>query len=155
MVGCRSSYQASSNAAGAEEAIVEIDLPPYQPASPRFFDILHTRLDLEFDWENKWVIGQADITLKPYFYPQNQLMLDAKSFEIIGCDLVEQSAAVPLEFQYDGEAVYINLEKDYKRSDTLLIRMRYIAKPYEQAAQTGQAVTSDRGLFIWCRHPEA
>jgi aminopeptidase N len=148
MVGCRSSYQVSSNAAGAEEAIVEIDLPPYQPASPRFFDILHTRLELEFDWENKWLIGQADITLKPYFYPQNQLMLDAKSFEIIGCDLVQNSAALPLDFQYDGEAIYINLEKDYKRSDTLSIRMKYIAKPYERAAQTGQAVTSDRGLFF-------
>ncbi len=146
IVGCRPSYTPSSIAETAP--IIEVDLPPYQPSIPRFFDILHTELNLEFDWTNKWVVGEAVITLKPFFYPQDQLVLDGKSFEVIGCDLVKNADLAPLSYDYDGENIFIDLEDEYQRTDTLKVRIKYIAKPYERVAKTGQAVTSDRGLFF-------
>ena len=60
----------------------------YQPAATRVHDLLHTRLRVRFDWAKQHVLGEATLTLKPYFYPQNQLVLDARGFDIHKVSLV-------------------------------------------------------------------
>ncbi len=146
-LACKAEYPSHPNE-GADSAGLPVEFPPYQPADPRVFDILHTRLDLEFDWEKRWVVGEATLRLKPHFYPQDILILNAKSFEIIGCDRITSGTTEPISFQYDGEFIYLDLEKQYTRDDTLDIKIKYIAKPYERTASGGTAVTSDRGLFF-------
>src|SRR5680860_1716668 len=42
-------------------------LPVYQASHRRIIDIIHTDLDISFEWENEEVIGTALITLSPYF----------------------------------------------------------------------------------------
>ena len=42
-------------------------LPVYQASNERKVDLLHTLLQLSFDWENEKVIGSATLHLKPYF----------------------------------------------------------------------------------------
>src|SRR5690554_3686960 len=44
------------------------ELPIYQAEATRTADLLHTRLDLSFDWENQYVLGEAYIDFKPIFY---------------------------------------------------------------------------------------
>lgn len=148
LLGCKAAYYPQDEYADSPGQEVELDLPPYQPAAPRVFDIIHTKLDVEFDWENKWVIGEASLLLKPHFYPQDQLVLDAKSFEILGCDLLDSATKSPLSYTYDGNSIFIDLDKTYQRQDSLEIHISYIAKPYERKPEAGQAITSDRGLFF-------
>ena len=57
---------------------------PYRPTRALKNDLLHTQLDLRFDWLRQHVLGSATLTFKPYFYPQNTLELDAKGFDIKG-----------------------------------------------------------------------
>src|SRR5690554_4154125 len=57
-------------------------LPVYNESHRRVVDIVHTSLDLSFDWERKSVMGVAEIILKPYFYPIHEFVLDAKGFDI-------------------------------------------------------------------------
>lgn len=63
----------------AEEE-VEVETREYQAANTRTFDLIHTTLDVRFDWEKQQLSGKAELTLKPYFYATNQLELDAKGF---------------------------------------------------------------------------
>ena len=56
------------------------ELPVYQSSHKRENDLLHTRLDLRFDWEKEQVLGKATLRLKPFFYPAETVVLDAKGF---------------------------------------------------------------------------
>src|SRR3989337_3000212 len=41
----------------------------YQASEERTWDLLHTMLDLSFDWNKSSVQGPATLTLSPLFYP--------------------------------------------------------------------------------------
>ncbi len=147
-VSCRTAPYATSDMYEPEDQEVEVVLMPYKPAEPIFFDLIHTRLDLSFDWDRRWVLGEANLKLRPFFYPQNLVTLDAKGFDIAGCDLLGADGAMPLPYDYDGENITIDLGREYARTDTLEIKISYIAKPYERKAGAGESITSDRGLFF-------
>ena len=61
----------------------------YQASETRVNDILHTKLDVSFDWTKQYMFGKATITLKPYFYPTSTLVLDAPSISITSMALPE------------------------------------------------------------------
>lgn len=119
-------------------------LPEYQAANTRLFDLLHTRLEVSFDWETESVNGNAVLVLKPYFYPANRLVLDAKEFDIQ--EIVLEGTDHALDYDYDGYELDIRLDRMYRRTDTLRIQIRYTARP--NASGGGWAITSDQGLFF-------
>lgn len=119
-------------------------LPEKHPAASRIIDIIHTKLDVAFDWENQRLKGNATITLKPYFYPVKEITLDAKNYDVISVSL----ASAPAKFTYDKERLTIALDKEYTRNDTLQINIDYLAKPNERDAKPGSAITSDKGLYF-------
>ncbi|MDH3648334.1 MAG: hypothetical protein OEQ53_01565, partial [Saprospiraceae bacterium] len=47
----------------------EYELPIYRKSSKRIIDLIHTKLDLRFDWEYEKVIGKATLTISPFFAP--------------------------------------------------------------------------------------
>ena len=61
---------------------------PVQPAATIVTDLLDTKLDVRFDWTKQWLLGTAPLTLRPHFYPQSQVVLDAKGFDIKSVRLV-------------------------------------------------------------------
>ncbi|MBY5956523.1 M1 family metallopeptidase [Membranicola marinus] len=128
----------------APEEHIPNELPVYQASPRRMIDIHHTALDLSFDWTKKEVLGQALITLSPYFYPIDEIVLDAKNFEIQSVQRKENNQ--PLEYKYDGEQITIQLEKRRYKGDELTISIDYIARP----SRTGgsDAITGDNGLFF-------
>lgn len=113
-------------------------------APPRVIDIVHTKLEVRFDWEKQQLHGNAVITLKPYFYPAKAITLDAKNFEIKKVILANS----PAKFSYDTTQLTIFLDKEYTRNDTLKIIIDYVAKPNERQAQVGTAIQSDKGLYF-------
>jgi aminopeptidase N len=121
---------------------------PYRSSATRKFDVLHTELDLAFDWQNQTVIGQAALTIKPYFHEQKTLVLDAQDFEIGSIQLVEKAGAKKLDFQYDQKQVSILLPRAYTRLDTFEIQMSYIAFPERNAGNGSEAISDTKGLYF-------
>lgn len=118
----------------------------YHPSAKRGFDLLHTRLEIKFDWEKQYVLGRATLTLTPYFYPITEVHLDAVNFDIHTI-ILEEKATV-LKYEYDGEKLRIKLPGEYKKGDKLNIKIDYTAKPEETGDHQGEAITSDKGLFF-------
>ena len=54
----------------------------YNESAKRTNDLIHTDLEVSFNWEKQHVNGRAKITVKPYFHSTSQLVLDAKGFDI-------------------------------------------------------------------------
>ena len=121
---------------------------PYQASRTRLHDLLHTRLEVSFDWEQHYLLGTATLELRPYFYPQTSVVLDAKGFDIQSVSLLENNQASPLEYEYDNEQLTVDLNGTYTRKDRYFLQIKYTAKPDEAPAGGSAAITSDKGLYF-------
>jgi len=45
-----------------------LNAEPYHETATRINDLVHTKLDVRFDFNKSWLYGKAWITLKPHFY---------------------------------------------------------------------------------------
>jgi hypothetical protein len=58
----------------AEVAIPDT-LPTYRSTVTMENDIIHTKLDVKFDWKKQQLNGKAWVTAKPYFYSTSTITL--------------------------------------------------------------------------------
>ncbi|MDX2194858.1 MAG: M1 family metallopeptidase [Cytophagales bacterium] len=119
----------------------------YKPAKEKKMSIVHTLLKVDFDIPKHQLRGKATLTLKPYFYPQNQVILDAKGFDIIAVQLLSPTPKT-LTYEYNGKILTITLDKTYTKNTELQIFIDYIAKPDELKLSGSDAISSDKGLFF-------
>ncbi|PSR13993.1 MAG: alanyl aminopeptidase [Bacteroidetes bacterium] len=118
-------------------------LPVYNASFTQTNDLLHTRLNLSFDWEKEQVMGKATLDLKPYFYPTDLLVLDAKGFTFKNISL----GGTALKYSYDdNRQVVIKLPRTYTRDEKYTVVIDYVATP--RADGGSNAITSDKGLFF-------
>lgn len=127
-------------AASNEEAVQEL----YNPSETRLSDIIHTDLAVRFDWEKQHLHGTAEITAKPYFKPTNELVLDAKGFDIHMVKVGEEE----LSYQYENNKLRILLAKTYSRDDSYTVTIQYTAKPNELNVKGSAAISSAKGLYF-------
>lgn len=122
-------------------------LSPYNPSHTFEHDLIHTKLELSFDWAKKRAKGKATLTLKPWFYATDKLTLDAKNFDIhyVGFE----GGKEPLKYDYNNEQIVIHLGKTMTRNDEYKVVIDYTAKPDERKSYGGSAaITSDKGLYF-------
>ena len=86
-----------------EEQAVEIKL--YKGERTRHFKLIHTKLEISFDWENQYLHGKATLIIEPYFYSQSNIILDAKGFNIHEIELVTGDNIEKLNYVYDGNKI--------------------------------------------------
>lgn len=120
----------------------------YNPTETRVNDLLHTKLDVSFDFTKAYLNGKATLTFKPYFYPTNTLVLDAKGFDLHKVELVSETGNQALEYDYDGMLIDITLDREYTREEEYTIYIEYTAKPNELEEGGSSAITSDKGLYF-------
>ncbi len=126
---------------------IELDSLPkvFRPSATMSYDIIHTKLDLRFDWIKRHVLGKADLMIKPFFRPIDSLILDAVGFDIHQVALTDNKT---LAYRYDGANLTIILDKTYTRTDTFRLNITYTAKPDENPITGSEAITSNKGLFF-------
>ncbi len=127
------------------EAEIPNELPVYRAAYHRTHDLLHTRLDLRFNWAEEQVIGTATLQLSPIFHPSQEVVLDAKGFEFKS---IKTAEGQDLKYTYGGEKqqVSITLDREYKKGESYTLVIDYTAIPAESGGSA--AITSDKGLFF-------
>jgi len=120
----------------------------YRAEAQKINSLIHTKLDLKFDYEKEEVHGEAWITLKPHFYDTNQLTLDAKSMEIHSIEMLKGNSKKKLNFTQDDFQVFIDLDKVYNRNEDYTVYIKYTARPNEVKAQGSRAISSAKGLYF-------
>jgi aminopeptidase N len=119
-------------------------LPTFNESARRAFDLLHTKLEVRFDWAEEQVIGKATLKLTPYFYATDSMVLDAKNFEFNA--VREVGAKTDLKYSYDDQQITLYFDRELTRTDTVDIFIDYVATP--RAGGGSAAITSDKGLFF-------
>ncbi len=117
---------------------------PYQATETVYTDLIHTKLAVDFNWEESRMNGVATITAKPHFYPSDSIILDAKGMDI----LYVKKDGTDLKYTYTDDLLRIKLGKTYTRNDKYTIEIKYVAKPEERKTTDGVAIASDKGLYF-------
>jgi aminopeptidase N len=86
----------------------------YRASYTKINDLVHTKLDVKFDYDKSYMYGKAWITLKPHFYATDSLLLDAKGMTINDVSIMKGSAKSKLTYSYDDFLLNIKLDKSYK-----------------------------------------
>lgn len=150
-----------------QQATDSIKQYPYRASNTRHTDIIHTSLDVKFDWNKSELVGTASITAKPYFKPTSSVTLDARGMAIGNIEVYDISKTkgqavsmipsntemigvkkTPSSFKYENDSIKINLGKEFKSNEKYLIRINYTAKPNELKKGGSNAITDDKGLYF-------
>lgn len=120
----------------------------YRASATKINDLVHTKLDVRFDYAKRYLYGKAWVTLKPHFYPIDSLTLDAKGMDIKEVALAKGAANTPLKYTYDGMQLHIQLNKTYQATESYTVYISYTAKPDELKVKGSAAITNAKGLYF-------
>ncbi len=61
----------------------------YRATATKINDLVHTKLDVSFDYNKAYMYGKAWITIHPHFYPTDSLNLNAKGMNISEVSIIK------------------------------------------------------------------
>lgn len=120
----------------------------YRASAPIINNLVHTKLELRFDFPKAQAYGKAWLTLKPHFYSTDSLTLDAKYMDIKEVDIVKGNSKSKLKYRYDSLQLYITLDKVYKKGEAYTIYINYISRPEDVKSKGSAAITEAKGLYF-------
>jgi aminopeptidase N len=120
----------------------------YRGSATKINDLVHTKLEVKFDYDKSYMYGKEWVTLKPHFYPTDSLTLDAKGMDIHKIALEKNGSEKPLKYDYDGMILRIHLDKTYKSEDKYTVFIDYTSKPNELKVEGSAAINDAKGLYF-------
>jgi aminopeptidase N len=123
-------------------------------SAPRLTDVVHVRLNLNFNLEEATMDGEAELYCTPYFKPIDTVELDAQNFDIYKVGIWDKAVWKDLEYDYDGRKLKIALENTKSKEDTFKLFVAYKANPEKVMAEGGSAISDAKGLYFINRKNE-
>ena len=120
----------------------------YRASATKINDLVHTKLDVIFDYSKSWMYGKAWITLHPHFYATDSLNLDAKGMQVNEVSILKAGKYIPLKYSYDSYNLRIRLDKYYSGGENYTVFIDYIAKPNEINATENHIISDNKGLYF-------
>lgn len=120
----------------------------FRESNARVNDLVHTKLEVNFDYAKACLYGKAWITLKPHFYNTDSLLLDAKGMDIKAVAIMKDTAKFPLLYKYNGMELSITLNKMYKGGENYTIYIDYTSNPNELKTKGSTAILESKGLYF-------
>lgn len=120
----------------------------YRATTTRINDLVHTKLDVKFNFTKSYLYGKAWITLKPHFYSTDSLLLDAKGMDLHKVSIVKGTRVKDLQYVYDGWQINIKLDKEYKGGEAYTIFVDYTSKPNDVKVKGSAAISDAKGLYF-------
>lgn len=129
----------------------------YQNPPDKNWQLIHTDLNLTFNWLERTVQGTAILKLKPYFYAQDSLVLDAKAMDILSVEINQPKSEGPppekLRFSYtDSQHLVIHFKTIQMPFGPVEIKINYIANPERELvdveSNAGTAILAEKGIYF-------
>ena len=104
-------------------------IAPFQTSAEKVWDLIHTDLSLNIHFDSSSIDGYATLTLKPHFYSQDSLVLDAVNMEIyeVLTHFEESKSGV------NGSNVFIppptRLKFNYRQNKKLVVYFNEVITP--------------------------
>jgi aminopeptidase N len=152
LFACKSQKPVAETMISEQLPEVTVEAPTindYHASVTKSFDLIHTKLDVSFDWDKRYLMGEATISMKPHFYPAATIYLDARGMEINRVASINNKDTLNLNYSYGNDTITIKLGKELTRDEKITVYINYIAKPDELSKLGGSdAISSDKGLYF-------
>jgi aminopeptidase N len=123
-------------------------LLPYRESARKVNALVHTKLDVRFDYAKRYLYGKEWVTLQPVAYATDSLRLDAKGMDIKSVTMVNGAATSTLKYDYNQEQLLVHLDKLYTPGQQYTVYIEYTAKPDELKAKGSAAISDAKGLYF-------
>jgi aminopeptidase N len=121
----------------------------YRATPPKINDLVHTKLEVRFDYKKCYMYGKEWVTLHPHFYPTDTLRLDAKGMDLKNISVVKEGKLVPLKYTYeDSLSINIHLDKVYHADENYTVYLDYTSKPNQLKVKGSAAINDAKGLYF-------
>ncbi|WP_345992503.1 M1 family aminopeptidase [Chryseobacterium sp. Chry.R1] len=120
----------------------------YRATHTKVTELKHTKLKVNFDYQKEQMNGEEWLTASPYFYPTNQLVLDAKSMLIHEVALDNNGKKSPLKYEYKDDVLTITLDKTYQKDQDYTVYIKYTSRPNEVKQEGSAAINDAKGLYF-------
>lgn len=120
----------------------------YQASRLMQVDLIHTHLQIKFNYELQHAFGQINLLFKPYFYATNKLVIDAKGMTLHRIAMIKGKDTTNLNFTYDSLQIAVQLDKFYSRNEMFNIFIDYTSKPNELNFEGSAAIKEAKGLYF-------
>lgn len=149
-IACNSSKKATRKYTSLHPITVNAQNNPidiYRSSETRYWEIVHTRVALSFNLQQKTANGEVWIKLHPYWYATDSLVLDTKSMDIDTVYLIASHAKV-LNYKERDNQLKIKFDQIFTKNESIQLYIKYVAKPYALATGGSSAISDDRGLYF-------
>ncbi|PIF46884.1 aminopeptidase N [Chryseobacterium sp. 52] len=120
----------------------------YRATHTKVTELKHTKLKVNFDYQKEQMGGEEWLTAAPFFYPTNELTLDAKGMLIHEVALDTNGKKAPLKYEYKDEILKITLDKTYQKNQEYTVYIKYTARPNEVQQKGSMAINDAKGLYF-------
>jgi aminopeptidase N len=120
----------------------------YRATHTKVTELKHTKLKVNFDYQKEQMNGEEWLTASPYFYPSNQLTLDAKGMLIHEVALESNGKKSPLKYDYKDDVLKITLDKTYQKNQDYTVYIKYTSRPNEVKQEGSAAINDAKGLYF-------
>ncbi|AZA73341.1 M1 family metallopeptidase [Chryseobacterium indoltheticum] len=120
----------------------------YRATHTKVTELKHTKLKVNFDYQKEQMNGEEWLTASPYFYPSNELTLDAKGMLIHEVALDNNGKKSPLKYEYKDDVLKISLDKTYTRNQDYTVYIKYTSRPNEVKQEGSAAINDAKGLYF-------
>jgi aminopeptidase N len=138
----------ASNGLFAQTQATTPEMAIYRESATKVNALVHTKLDVKFDYAKRYLYGKEWATLKPYAYATDSLNLDAQGMDLKSVAMVNGKSLQPLKYKYDQEVIKIDLGKTFLPGQTYTIYIEYVAKPDQLKVKGSAAITDAKGLYF-------
>ncbi|MCH3885237.1 M1 family metallopeptidase [Tenacibaculum aquimarinum] len=116
----------------------------YRAEKEKEHKLIHTKLKVDFNFQEQKLNGEEWLTATPYFYATNKITLDAKAMLIHEVKMNNRT----LDYNYDNLKLIIDLGREYKRNEEFTIYLKYTAQPEKVKQKGSAAITQAKGLYF-------
>ncbi len=120
----------------------------YRQSHTKMTELKHTKLKVNFDYQNEQMGGEEWLTASPYFYPTDSLVLNAKAMLIHEVALDKNGNKTPLKYEYKDDMLKISLDKQYNKNQDYTVYIKYTARPNEVSQKGSAAISDAKGLYF-------
>ena len=120
----------------------------FRETPPKVIDILHTEINVSFDWDKHLCKGLEKIIFTPYYYDIDSFKLNAENFEFKNLKLSQGDKTIPFTKKYNDKELIILLSNKISLNDTLLLELEYVASPDKNTGKGSKAIKDDKGLYF-------
>ncbi|MEY3982738.1 MAG: hypothetical protein RL160_295 [Bacteroidota bacterium] len=127
----------------------------YKPSATRYWNLVHTRLELDVDIPGERVSGIARLRLTAFAKTRDSLVLDAKKMVIEGVYLSTDPPR-PLVYRQNNDTTKctVYFQEPVRAGDTVVIELRYRTLAKTSVKEPWGAITSDQGIYFIDPHGE-